>query len=111
MEELIAYRIELSFAGFPDCGELEIDAPADIDETYLLDILREEYMDDLIDMLEVYRMDKQDDDEWRVTVILTDNNDVKAVYSVYSDYEEDAEESALEEAVQDFDIEYFEPIE
>lgn len=107
MEELITYRLELSFAGFPDCGELEIDAPEGADETYLLDILREEYIDDLIDMLEVYRMDKQDD-EWRVTVTLTDNNDVKAVYSVYAEYEEDAEESALEEAVNDFGIEYFE---
>lgn len=108
MEELITYRVELSFAGFPECGELEIEAPVDVEEDYLLDMLREDYIDDLIDMLEVYRMDKQDDNEWRVTVTLTDNNDVKAVYSVYADYEEDAEESALEEAAQDFGIEYFE---
>ena len=111
MEELVTYRIELSFAGFPDCGELEIDAPSEVNEAYLLEILQNEYSEDLLDLLEVYRMDKQNDDEWRVTVTLTDNNDVKAVYSVYSDYEDEAEESALEEAIQDFDIEYFEPVE
>ena len=108
MDDLVTYRVELSFAGFPDCGELEVDASIDIDKFELIELLQNELTEDLKDMLEVYRIDNCSEGEWRVTITLTDNNDVKAVYSVYADYEEEVEELALDEAVQDFDIEYFE---
>ena len=108
----ITYRVELNFGGFLGATEeIEVDAPEGISEDELIELIRTEYSYELEDMLSVSRIDNLGDGDWVVTINFSGYQGVDQEYSVYADYEDDAEEYALEEALWDFSIEYFEPVE
>ena len=111
MENDITYRVELGFAGYIGAfEEFEVDAPAGVSEEDLLYIIRTDYYDYIFDLLSVESVEDNEDGSFDVTISFAGYIGVDEVYTVDADDADEAESCALDEAVWDFNIEYFEPI-
>jgi hypothetical protein len=111
MENDITCRVELGFAGYRGAfEEFEVDARAGASEEDLLEIIHNDYYDYIYDLLSVESIEDNEDGSYDVTISFAGYIGVDEIYTVDADDADEAESCALDEAIWDFNIEYFEPI-
>jgi hypothetical protein len=97
------YNVTVSFCGFIGCDvDLYIDASADADSDELLDIVLDEYADDMLSG-EVIDSD-EDEGFYEVEVTFDGQPSATEAYSVYADNKQDAIYDAIEEAKDDIEV-------
>lgn len=101
----VDYNVVVTFGGAVGAEEeILVYAKAGIDEDELLDVVRDEYRDELL-FAEVV---EQDEDLYRVDVNFTGYIGVSEEYELYADDEDGAIEGALNEAIWELNIDSFE---
>lgn len=104
-DEYIDYNVVVTFGGSIGVDEeIVVYAKAGIDKDDLVDVVRDEYRDELL-FAEVV---EQDEDLYRVEVNFAGYIGVSEEYEFYADNEDEAIEDALNEAAWELDIDSFE---
>ena len=111
---IVNYDVEVRFGGFVGSPtiNLTVSAPLGCSADYIKEIITTDdaYKWDLIDELSVESIEDLGDDEWNVEINFGGYVGISEIYDVYADDEDEAEEQAKEEALYDFIVESFTPI-
>ena len=106
-DEYVDYNVTVTFCGYYGAEEeVVVYAKVGIDKDDLLDVVRDDYADELLSA-EIVEYDEEDD-RYTVEVNFGGYIGVSEEYDVYAYDEDGAIDKALSEAVWDLDIDSFE---